>query len=200
MPGGQPLFDLIRKPVEVRVAIDVKAWQDLNQVQNIGDQGTVEARLRLVQPVDHVGDHLAQPLPEVFRSAHQRFADVGVDLARNPRLLLSRHLNAEVSARRDGQNLKLDPEFFPQLFHSRVIFLPEEPVQLRLNLLDVLGIDAEKALDALFKSGLELAHARHEIEVEVRWQEPESLVRPGQGDLVEVLPDLPGQPRIRGRH
>jgi len=88
----------------------------------------MKSRLRLVEPVDHMGDHLAEPLPEVFRSAHQRFADVGIDLARDPCLLFGRHLDAEVGTRRDGQHFKLDPEFFPQLFHSRVVFLPEEPV------------------------------------------------------------------------
>ena len=92
-----------------------------------------------------------------------------------------------------GSTSSLTPNFFRSFSADGIVFLPEEPVQLRPHLLDVLWIDAEKALDALFKSGLELAHARHEIEVEVRWQQPEPLVRPGQGDLVEVLPDLPGQ-------
>ena len=87
----------------------------------------------------------------------------------------------------------MTPNFFRSFSASRVVFLAEEPVQLRPYLLDVLGIDAEKALDALLESGLELAHARHEIEVEVRWQKPEPFVRPRQRDLVEVLPDLAGQ-------
>ena len=56
---AKPLFDLLRKAVQVRVAVDVESRQDLHQVQNIGDQGAVEARLRLVEPIDHVSDHLA---------------------------------------------------------------------------------------------------------------------------------------------
>ena len=37
---AQPLFDLLRKAVEVRVAVDVEPRQDLHQVQNIGDQAS----------------------------------------------------------------------------------------------------------------------------------------------------------------
>ena len=93
----------------------------------------------------------------------------------------------------NGQDFELDAELLAQLFGGRVVFLAEEPVQLRPHLLDVLRIDAEKALDALLEAGLELAHPRRQIEVEVRRQQPEPLVGPRQRDLVEVLPDLPGE-------
>ena len=67
-PVSYTHLDLLRKAVEVRVAIDVEPRQYLHQVQDIGDQGTVEARLWFVQPIHHVGDHLAEALPEVFSS------------------------------------------------------------------------------------------------------------------------------------
>ena len=92
-----------------------------------------------------------------------------------------------------GSTSSLTPNFFRSFSADGIVFLAEEPVQLRPHLLDVLGIDAKKALDALLESGLELAHPRHEIEVEVRRQKPEPFVRPGQRDLVEVLPDLAGE-------
>jgi carboxymethylenebutenolidase len=48
-------------------------------------------------------------------------------------------------------------------------------------------------IHALLKAGLELAHPRRQIEVEVRRQQTESLIGPRQRDLVEVLPHLPGE-------
>src|ERR1700722_9589402 len=51
----------------------------------------------------------------------------------------------------------------------------------------------EKAFHSLPEAGLELAHPRHEIEIEIRRQQPEPFVRPRQRDLVEVLPDLAGE-------
>ena len=58
-------------------------------------------------------------------------------------------------------------------------------------MLDIAGIEIEEVLD-LFREGLlKLPHACRQIEVKVRRQQPVAFIRPRQGDLVEVLPDLP---------
>jgi len=57
---------------------------------NISDQGSVDARLRFVEPVNHVSDNLLETLPEIGRASRQRLTDVGIDLLCHPCLLLDR--------------------------------------------------------------------------------------------------------------
>ena len=35
---AQPLLDLLRKSIQVRIAIDIEAWQNLHQVEDVGHQ------------------------------------------------------------------------------------------------------------------------------------------------------------------
>ena len=63
--------DLVGETVQVGVAIDVQARQQLHQVEDIRDHRRVEARLRLIQTVHHVRDHVPEPLPQIFGSARQ---------------------------------------------------------------------------------------------------------------------------------
>ena len=43
---AKPLFDLVREAVQISVAIDVESWQQLDDVEDVGDQRTVKPRFR----------------------------------------------------------------------------------------------------------------------------------------------------------
>src|SRR6266851_1299400 len=163
---AQPLLDLLRKAVQLLVSSDIEAGQYLHQVEDVGDQRGMKARLRLVQAIHHVRDHFSEPLPQIFRATGQGLANACVYLARHPCLLFRRHLNAKVVALRDRQDLELRPELLPQLVDRGIVFLPKEPVQVRTDLLDVLRVDSKKALHSLIEAGLELAHTCHQVEIE----------------------------------
>src|SRR6202035_2896539 len=135
--------------------------QYIHQIEHIGDQRAMETRLRFVEPVYHVYDYLPKPLPQVFGPAYQRLTDICVNLTRDPCLFFRRHLNPEVGTGWNRKDFELQPELCPQLFRGRVVFLAEESVQLRPYLLDVLRINLEETVDALFKTCLEFAHSRH---------------------------------------
>ena len=92
-------------------------------------------------------------------------SSIGIDLTGDARLLIGRHLNAEVIAGPDGRDLELHPELLAQFVGGWVVFLAKQAVQLGPHLLDVLRIDLKEALYTLFEAGLELAHPCRQIEV-----------------------------------
>jgi hypothetical protein len=93
---AEPLLDLFCKAIQILIALNIEAWKNLHQVEDIGHQRRVEAGFRLVQPIHHVGDHLAQPIPQILGAASQGLAYIRIDLAGDTSLLLGRHLHPEV--------------------------------------------------------------------------------------------------------
>ena len=60
-------------------------------------------------------------------------------------------------------------------------------------MLDIAGVAIEEVVYLLREALLKFTHARREIKVKVRREQAIAFIRPGQGDLVEVLPDLPSE-------
>ena len=69
----------------------------------------------------------------------------------------------------------------------------EEAIQFWTHLFDVARVDGEKVFDLLRESRFELPHLSGQLEAEMRWKQTIAFIRPRQGDLVEVLANLPGQ-------
>jgi hypothetical protein len=82
---AQAIFDLRRKPIQVLVLVHIETLEQVDEFEDIGDQRSMESRLRLVQFVDHVRDHVRQPHPQVLGSPVERLTHTLVDFARNPR-------------------------------------------------------------------------------------------------------------------
>ena len=83
---AQAILDLRCKPIQFLVLVHIETWEQIDEVEDVGDQRSMESRLRLVQFVDHVCDHVRQPHPQVLGPTVERLAYTLVDFTRDPRL------------------------------------------------------------------------------------------------------------------
>ena len=75
---AQALLNFGRESIEILILSDIELRQELHQVVNICDQGTVETRLGLVEPVDQVSDGFLETLPQIGRASAMRLISRGM--------------------------------------------------------------------------------------------------------------------------